>query len=199
MRIEIRADCVRIDGYVNAVERDSKVLQDREGKFIEKIKAGAFKRALDRAGRTGYDVKVLLNHDYGKKLTSTGAGAYIREDNIGLRCTCEIRDETVMKKAREGKLSGWSFGFISLKTKKETRDGVQYREIQDLDLKEVSILDDTRTPAYNGTSIETRSDDLIEVRDTEGVEIVDLTQKKETNYKYHNRIKALRASAQPLF
>ena len=38
MRIEIRNDAVLIDGYVNAVERDSKVLCDRNGKFIERIK-----------------------------------------------------------------------------------------------------------------------------------------------------------------
>ncbi len=188
-----------VDGYVNAVERDSKVLQDKQGRFVEKIKAGAFGRALERAWQTEYDVKVLLNHNYKKKLTSERSGAYLREDNIGLRCTCEIRDEEVMKKAREGKLVGWSFGFLPLKTKREILDGVEHREILELDLKEVSILDDTKTPAYNGTSIETRDDDLIEIRDTEGVEIVDLTQKKETNYKYHNKIRALRAGAEPLF
>lgn len=199
MKIEIRADCVMVDGYVNAVERDSKVLQDRNGRFVEKIRAGAFSRALDRADQTEYDVRVLLNHKKNRKLTSRWTGAWLREDNIGLRCTCEIRDKEVMQKAREGKLVGWSFGFLPIKTKKEILDGIEHREILELDLKEVSILDDTKTPAYNGTSIETRDDDLIEIRDTEGVEIVDLTPKKETNYKYHNKIRALRASTEPLF
>lgn len=46
MKIEIRADSVVIDGYVNAVERDSKVLHNAKGPFVEKIKAGAFKRAV---------------------------------------------------------------------------------------------------------------------------------------------------------
>ena len=71
MKVEIRDDVVVIDGYVNAVERDSKVLRDKSGAFIEKIKAGVFQRALERAKRTAYDVKVLLNHNYDRELTST--------------------------------------------------------------------------------------------------------------------------------
>ena len=47
MKIEIRADSVLIDGYVNAVERDSKVLHNANGPFVEKIKAGTFQRSLD--------------------------------------------------------------------------------------------------------------------------------------------------------
>ena len=102
MKIEIRADSVLIDGYVNAVERDSKVLHNENGPFVEKIKAGTFQRSLDRSKKTGYDVKVLLNHDYSKELTSTrDTSTKIYEDNIGLRCQCEIRDAEVIKKAEE--------------------------------------------------------------------------------------------------
>ena len=42
MKIQIRADSVVIEGYVNAVERPSKPLISRFGQFIEKICAGAF-------------------------------------------------------------------------------------------------------------------------------------------------------------
>lgn len=176
MRVEIRDDAVLIDGYVNAVERDSKVLRDRDGKFVERIKVGAFERALERAKASRYDVKVLLNHDYERQLTSTAdEHTQLREDAIGLRCTCEIRDAEVLQKAREHKLVGWSFGFVPLKDERLSDGDVPHRTIRELDLREVSILDDTKVPAYDGTSIETRSN-LIEVRafDDE-IEIVDNT------------------------
>ena len=197
MKIEIRADSVLIDGYVNAVERDSKVLHNANGPFVEKIKAGAFQRSLDRSQKTGYDVKVLLNHDYSKELTSTrDTSTKIYEDNIGLRCQCEIRDAEVIKKAREGKLVGWSFGFIPIRDSWEKESDISHRELRELELKEVSILDDRKKPAYNGTSIETRDDDVIELRSMDDkMETVDLTEgKKKDNYKFRNRILATRAS-----
>ena len=39
MKVEVRNDKIIIDGYVNAVERESKVLYDTRGEFIEKIRA----------------------------------------------------------------------------------------------------------------------------------------------------------------
>lgn len=195
MKIEIRADSVAIDGYVNAVERESKVLHNREGKFVEKIKAGAFQRSLDRAKRTGSDVKVLLNHNYSRELTSTrDASTKLYEDSIGLRCRCEIRDAEVIKKAREGKLVGWSFGFLKIRDSWDKEGDVSHRELRELELKEVSILDDSKVPAYDGTSIETRDDDLIETREMEdSVEIVAIPQQNKS-YKLKNRILATRAS-----
>ena len=207
MKVEIRDDVVLIDGYVNAVERESKVLRDASGSFIEKIKAGVFQRALERAKRTSYDVKVLLNHDYGRELTSTkDTTTKIFEDSIGLRCKCEIRDAEVVQKARENKLVGWSFGFIPIKEAWSDKESdIQQREIRELELKEVSILDDTKIPAYNGTSIETRSEqieDLIEVRMTnDEIEVEDLSTHEEDhedplpftdNFEWENRYMATR-------
>lgn len=38
MKVEIRSDCVVLDGYVNAVARDSRVMLDEQGeKFVEQI------------------------------------------------------------------------------------------------------------------------------------------------------------------
>lgn len=200
MRVEIRDDSVSIDGYVNAVERESKVLRDRQGgSFVERIKAGAFSRALSRAKRRSYDVKVLLNHDHSRELTSTHeATTKIYEDTIGLRCQCEIRDAEVVELAKAGNLAGWSFGFISLRDQNigETETKIPIREVRDLDLEEVSILDKTRIPAYNGTSIEVRDtdlDDCIEYRALDDdVEVVDSTTKsgdepKFDNHEYENR------------
>ncbi len=192
MQLEIRNDRVVVDGYVNAVERYSKVLRDKDGAFIEKIKAGTFQRALDRAKAAGRDVKVLLNHDYKKELTSTrDASTILKEDSIGLRCRCEIKDRETIEKAKKGKLKGWSFGFICIRENENAgEDGeVKHRDVTELDLREVSILDDTKVPAYDGTSIETR-DSIIELRAVDdAIEIVDHTGKEKMPdlYEYKNR------------
>ena len=57
MQIRVKDDSVEIEGYVNAVERNSKPLISRLGKFIERICKGAFKRALGR----NEEVHMLLN------------------------------------------------------------------------------------------------------------------------------------------
>lgn len=158
MNLEIREDSVLITGYVNAVERLSKPIRQigRTSAFLEKIKAGVFKRALDRND----NVLVLLNHDRTRQLASTGDGtATLEEDNIGLKASVEIRDAETVQKARDGKLVGWSFGFRANaeETRNEGKDEI--RTITDMDLVEVSILDDTKNPAYYGTLIEARDDE----------------------------------------
>ena len=70
MDIIIRSDSVEITGYVNAVERDSQPLRDRFGQFIERIRKGAFKRAIQKNS----DIHVLLNHDWSRDLGSTTRG-----------------------------------------------------------------------------------------------------------------------------
>lgn len=156
MRVEVRNNKIIIDGYVNAVERASKVLYDTRGEFIEKIRSGVFQKALERAE----NVDVLLDHEYDRKLADTKSGkAKLYEDNIGLRAIVEIEDAEVIKKAKENKLRGWSFGFFCNKEDRKTNeDGIEERIVRDLDLLEVSIIDDKKYPAYIGTSIEMRDD-----------------------------------------
>ena len=156
MKINIREDSVEIEGYVNAVERNSKPLLSRMGKFIERIKAGAFARALKRND----DVHVLLNHDWQRDLGSTKKGNLeLNEDNIGLRAKCTITDSEVMEMAKRGDLVGWSFGFYDRDVKNGVENGMLTREVNDLDLEEVSILDRSKVPAYDGTLIMARSED----------------------------------------
>ena len=101
MRIEIRADSVVIEGYVNAVARDSRQMRDRKtGKrFVEQIVPGVFRRALQHN-----EVKLLLNHDENRVLGSTQTNLELHEDNIGLRARAEISDPEVIEKARNKKL-----------------------------------------------------------------------------------------------
>lgn len=171
MKIEVREDSVVVTGYVNAVERYSKPLRaNLRGKmqrFIEKIKAGAFNTALKRNS----NVKVLLNHNLERELANTKEGtAKLEEDNIGLRAEVTITDAEVVQKAKNNKLIGWSFGFRSNADEVSEGATISTRTVNDLDLFEVSVLDDTRSPAYYGTSIETREEGepIMEIRQNVG-------------------------------
>lgn len=154
MKIEIRSDSTIVDGYVNAVERESRLIMDVQGNFREKIKAGTFEKALKRAE----NVRMLLNHDKNRVLANTKDGTLeLYEDSIGLRARATITDSEVMEKAKKGELRGWSFGFIAHADEWEKRDNApSIRTLTDIELTEVSLIDNTRLPAYIGTSVETR-------------------------------------------
>ncbi len=156
MEIRIRENCVEIEGYVNAVERASKPLWSRMGQFIERICKGAFSKALDRND----NVRILLNHNPERDLGGTKDGNLeLNEDNIGLHARACITDEEVVKKARNGELVGWSFGFCDRDVENKYEDGMPLRLVRDLDLAEVSLLDRTKIPAYDGTLVCVRSDE----------------------------------------
>ena len=157
MQIRVKGDSVEIEGYVNAVERKSKPLWSRIGQFVERICKGAFKRALERND----NVRILLNHDPTRDLGGTKDGNLeLNEDNIGLHARAVITDPDVVKKARNGDLVGWSFGFYDREVEQRTdEDGLPLRNVRDLDLEEVSILDNTTTPAYDGTLVAVRSEE----------------------------------------
>lgn len=175
MKVTIRSNSVTVEGYVNAVERFSKELVDNRGKFVERILAGAFSRAIER----NKNVFVLLNHWPDHKVAETGdSSAELREDNIGLYAKFTTEDARVVQKAREQKLVGWSFGFNSpVQEFERNKAGMEERTISDLNLVEVSVLDDEKVPAYYGTSVETRGDG-------EGVEVTEFRAVVETQPEY---------------
>lgn len=155
MKINVRKDTVEISGYVNAVERNSKPLMSRIGQFIERICKGAFKKAIKRNN----DIHILLNHDWNRDLGSTKQGNLeLNEDNIGLFAKATIDDPDVVQKARNGELVGWSFGFSDRDVTNSLENGMPTRAVKDLDLYEVSILDRTKSPAYEGTLITSRAE-----------------------------------------
>lgn len=157
MEIKIRNDSVEVEGYVNAVERKSRPLMSRMGRFIERICKGAFKKSIERND----DVRLLLNHDPNIDLGGTRDGNLeLTEDNIGLHARATISDKDVVQKAKNGDLVGWSFGFLDRDVEqKRDEDGIPLRDVKDLDLKEVSLLDRTKTPAYDGTLVSIRSEE----------------------------------------
>jgi HK97 family phage prohead protease len=181
MRIEIRANSVILDGYINVPLRESRVLPSPRGPFVEEILPKAFERALQKTD----SVDLLFNHDRNRKLGSTKTGELeLREDNVGLRAIATVFDDEVIEKAKKGELRGWSFGFSSIADEWRTRDdGMQKRSISELELYEVSVLD--KTPAYLATSIEARGEEdsiLTEMRTEEfQAKIEDNSVKTEDN------------------
>ena len=220
MQIRVKEDTVEIEGYVNAIERNSKPLLSRLGKFVERICKGAFQRAITRND----DIHILLNHNWRRDLGSTKQGNLeLKEDNIGLHARATITDKEVAEKARNGDLIGWSFGFNDIEPEGVQRrviDGMETRLVKDLDLYEVSILDRTKSTGYDGHVINTRSEkqerylkgeDFIdevtltiipqetqEVRSTPKEETIEtkttpVVEEKQIDYsKYENLIKELK-------
>lgn len=151
MEIRISDSSVEITGYVNAVGRRSDPLRDVDGYFTETIQPGAFGRALAE----NPNVPMLLNHDDARVL-ARGDTLELIEDNVGLHVRATVSDPEVIEKAREQRLRGWSFGFIPRQQSVVEANGMKHRDVFGMDLLEVSLLDDTRRPAYPATSVYTR-------------------------------------------
>ena len=191
MRIEIRNDSVLLDGYVNAVGRDSKPIITPHGRVVEQIEPRAFQKALDRAN----NVELLLNHDKTRRLGSTqDKNLELFEDNIGLRAIATVTDPEIIQKAREKKLRGWSFGqYVNKDSIEERANDIPRRHVEDLDLFEVSIIDDRMSPCYTGTSIEQRADKEV-VAEQRGDEFsaVTIDETKIDYSEFENKIKKLK-------
>ena len=151
MQIEIRADkkSMAVRGYVNVVGRDSRVLHDKTGPYVEQIMPGAFAKALV----ANSNVELRFNH----RKVLDNEDMELREDNIGLKASVVVTDNDVIAAAERKELRGWSFGFVKQKDHWKTdEDGTRHRFVDELELREISILD--KTPAYIATSIETRGE-----------------------------------------
>lgn len=154
MKIEIRNDSVKIDGYVNVTGKESRVLPSPRGRFIEKVLPQTFQKALMKAD----DVEIRFNHMKDRRLGSIKEGNLeLYEDAIGLKAVATIHDAEVIERAKKGEIRSWSFGFIANKdTWEDGVNGVQIRTLEDIDLLEVSLL--SVTAAYPATSVEVRND-----------------------------------------
>lgn len=184
MRVEIRADSVCLEGYVNAVGRDSRPISSERGKFIEQIEPKTFAKAL----RKNPNVELRFNHR--RVLGSTKTGELeLCEDAIGLHAKCTVTDTEVIEKAKRNELRGWSFGFYNNKDFwEDAGNGMQRRHLQDIDLTEVSILD--KTPAYIAMSIEQRDgeENAFERRSMDDeADTVDLSTKEPPNEEAEER------------
>ena len=189
MKVEIRSDGVHISGYVNAVDRYSRVLKDKNGRrFREKILPGAFSRSMKRCP----DVKVMFNHVRALTQVNTD-GITLKADNLGLYFDGYIRDKEVIERARAGKLVGWSFGF-TLGEHTDTPSGCdEYdfeRAVKELGLFEISIIDDRYNPCYEATSLQARAEAEAFVRACD--EKPEITEISSENFAAKNALRKRR-------
>lgn len=190
MRMEIRADGLHINGYVNVTGKLSRPVITPRGKVLETIEERAFDEAIKKNG----NITVQLDHDAGHAYASTSGGTLVlKEDAIGLHADVLITDETVIEMARKGKLRGWSFGMYNVQDEMESRgeDELPIRHVKHLDLDHISLIKD-KVPCYATTSVEVRAegDVYIEQRALDSdVEII-ITEQHDYS-QYENRLKAL--------
>ncbi len=195
MKIELRNGEVHISGYVNAVGRDSMPITKPDGsQFVEMIEPGTFREALTRAK----NIDVLLNHDNQRKIGCTSGGNLkLKEDNIGLYADFSTSDGDVVNMARNNELRGWSFGMYVNKDEMEQRSGkIPRRHVQNMDIYEVSIINNKMTPCYAGTSLECRSDSgesfVKELRSTtDEIDFTDFGEEKRAQWQ--EKVDAIRA------
>ncbi|MBI6070627.1 HK97 family phage prohead protease [Clostridium perfringens] len=147
MKLNFRSNGLELEGYINVTERPSEILSDKDGQFIEVVKRGCWKRALS----SGKTVDLLYNHNPNRKIGDNKTNLELMEDSIGLKFRALISDPDIIAKAKEGKLKNCSFGFIPKRTSKEFIGGIEHRNLYEIELYEVSLLD--IPPAYSGCSI----------------------------------------------
>ena len=156
MKIEVRADeTVRITGYVNVAERESRPVITARGRVNEQIESGVFERALAEAGA----VSMTVDHIADREVANTANGTLLlKEDAIGLRAEATVTDKDVVKAAREKKIRGWSFGMRNVEDSVEERaERLPLRRIRKLSLDHITLVI-SKTPVYSATSVELRAD-----------------------------------------
>lgn len=195
IQMELRTDGkLEINGYVNAVARDSRPINTPRGLVVEQIEPGAFAEAIKRAE----NVALRLNHVEKDYAGTRDKSLELTEDTIGLRAHTVVEDQHIIDLARAGKLKGWSFGAYMIKDEIEERAGqIPRRHVKELELFEVSLISDGFNPAYTGTSVETRAEEQITV-ETRAIE--DTAEFKESapvhNYSsFEERINQLTHSS----
>lgn len=130
------------------------------GSFNERIKKGAFRRAI----REGQDVRALRNHNPDNLLgRTTSKTLRLREDDTGLWIEVDSPDTTIgrdtVEQIRRGDLTGMSFAFIIRKEKwVNGEDGApSMRIIEDVDLFDVGPV---TYPQYTQTTADLRASSI---------------------------------------
>ena len=158
------ANCYRLNGYVNAVGRESKLISDpiTGGTFTEIISPGTFKKSLAQNPIT--EITVDVNHNLRQRtppvpLLTKKIDLY--EDSIGLYADVLVDKEDFDRQTDVNSLQGWSFDFIPNAETLEwgyNLKGIPCRVVNDLTLKGISIIGANYDgqACYAGTSIASR-------------------------------------------
>lgn len=144
---------MRLTGHASVFNSESVDL----GGFVEVVKPGAFERSIAEN-----DVHAFVNHNSDMVIGRNVAGTLrLSEDANGLRTEIDLPDTSYARdlaiSVERGDITGMSFGFRVRpggQTITEKDDGTILRELNDIDLFEVST---TPMPAYPATDVARRS------------------------------------------
>lgn len=179
-RIEGEGQQPKIIGYAAVFNSRSQDL----GGFTEIIKPGTFSRSL----AAGADVRAFVDHNSSKIIGRTKSGTLkLREDERGLLAEISPANTTagrdVVESIQRGDLDGMSFAFRTIKDEWRHEDGQLLRELQDVDLMDVSIVS---WPAYSSTSVSMRSAEEI-LEEGKAVLAAGKSAIAEQEYQYRKR------------
>jgi len=123
--------------------------------FKERVMPGAFKRTLAE----GADVRALINHNPSLVLGRNKAGTLtLKEDERGLFASIDPPDTTagrdIIESINRKDIDGMSIGFRSVDERWIKEDGMNIRELIDVDLFDISVV---TYPAYTTTEVMIRS------------------------------------------
>lgn len=161
-----------LEGYAIVFDQVT-LIGDEERGFQEMISRKALEKTLMK------DVPMKYNHmDSFLIIARTKNQSLVLSiDEIGLKVHAELLDthsnEDVYKMVRAGLLDKMSFAFTVSKQSWDRSGKIPLRKIESIDrLYDVSVVD---TPAYEGTSIYSRSLDLVDAE----LEAMDLASRDE--------------------
>lgn len=164
--VETRDDGTNvISGYAAVYYRadDAGTQYELMPEYFERIKAGAFDRALAER----QDVRALFNHDPNHVLGRSKSGTLrMTADSVGLRYEVDMPNtqtaRDLAESVKRGDVSGSSFAFSVTSEGQEierSKDGTTYRNIKDADLYDVSVV---TYPAYESATSGIRTAENVE-------------------------------------
>ncbi|USC17033.1 phage major capsid protein [Rhodococcus sp. 11-3] len=175
-------DGYNLRGYAAVFNQDTEI-NSWEGRFLESIAPGAFKKTLrERKG------KIIMQYDHGRdvRVGTVPIGYYkeLREDEHGLDVDGRLHQNDVVEPVRQaiesGAIGGMSFKFrvvrdewrdakgklikpdklLDILWNASSEDGLPKRIVKEIALYEAGPVS---TPAYGGTSVGIRSEDEPEI------------------------------------
>lgn len=160
--VEKREDgTVKIAGYAAVFNKDSEDMG-----FIERIKPGAFKKALKKS-----DVRALFNHDPNLIIGRSGVNLELKEDKKGLWMEVSpIPTDTyrmVAENISAGLVSQQSFGF----TVADDEWDKDYRTRTINEIEELFDVSPVTYPAYPDTDVALRSRDKAQEKQSEPITV----------------------------
>jgi uncharacterized protein len=182
VRCSMAGKSMRVSGL--AARYNSPTMIGRRGagqSFKEVLLPGAFKRAVEAKQDTAF----LINHDVSKLLGRVSSGTLrLRDTAEGLSFECDFPDTEEARSAyaaiQRGDMHDMSFGFGADKgddewtMESDERGKYAFRKIRNVrELLDVSAV---THPAYNGTSISARMENLSSISLPEEFETVEETE-----------------------